>query len=147
VNSNTPQKVGAHLDSLVERGDLEKMCVKCGVCCFVSIPVKLGDKVYKIAIPELPCKFLVREGQATRVCSVYPTRHAKAPWCMDLFQGAIHGTFPTFCPYVKSMDGYVGSNLLSEEHYNRVRDTLKKAVSEIDLQAVSERDLQFFLDN
>ena len=145
---NNAEEVGKHLDALKQEKGLEDYCVRCGVCCFASVLLVDGQKLVKVSIPELPCKFLERTGPRKYKCSVYKDRFRKAPWCLDLFKGFLQGVYPDRCPYVSKMDNYRGTLVLPEERYSAVKNTLRNAIKEHPEGAVAfdPKDYERFLD-
>jgi uncharacterized cysteine cluster protein YcgN (CxxCxxCC family) len=53
----------------------------------------------------VPCEHLDVE---TRLCRVYDERHEAAPHCANVEDGIGLRVFPTDCPYVRDVEGYVG---------------------------------------
>lgn len=118
-------KLPKHLLGLAD-GDLESMCVNCGLCCWASAPVGKSS----VFIPELRCKHLdFDSGKAC--CSVYDKRHEVAKgWCLPLAEAIEKGVFPKSCPYVRDVQDYVGSVALPDEQYEAIRPALKKALED-----------------
>lgn len=102
--------------------ELERMCVRCGMCCFASARLDKNCEG-SIFIPDLCCKYLHFNKNISE-CEVYKNRHQVAKWCMPLEKAIEKGVFPPQCPYVKDMPGYVGANVLSNEEYDLLKSYL-----------------------
>lgn len=72
--------------------DEEKKCVRCGRCCRIKTTIN-GKHV---AFKDRYCEFLDRD---TKLCMVYPMRHAYPVVCLSAEAAAIHGLVPDDCPY------------------------------------------------
>lgn len=82
----------------------EEACAKCGWCCYQTF--NISGKYY--TIPELPCKFLVKNGDGLTRCSVYPKRD-KIDWCHYVNERNLkRGLFPRHCVYVQGIPDYAG---------------------------------------
>ena len=94
-------------------------------CCYASAQLGKGQ----VLVPELRCKHLNVEENGKSCCSVYETRHEVAKgWCLPLAEAIQKGVFPDLCPYVRDMQDYVGSAVLSEDAYSYVRPQLQKSI-------------------
>ena len=110
----------------LSKGELEGMCVDCGLCCYASAPFAKGN----VFVPELRCKHLDFDEIGKSQCEVYENRHEVAPWCLPLGAAIEKGIFPEKCPYVAGMDDYCGSAVLSDEAYAMVAPNLRKSILE-----------------
>jgi uncharacterized cysteine cluster protein YcgN (CxxCxxCC family) len=118
-----PGLIRKHLAVLQQRhGDLEKLCVDCGACCYAHVPAN----GVTVLIRSLRCKFLAVDGAGKSRCTVYAGRHEKAPWCEKLDEGIGHEIFPQACPYVDTLAGYRGPSELDEDDYRAVVDKLRR---------------------
>jgi uncharacterized cysteine cluster protein YcgN (CxxCxxCC family) len=119
-------KLPPHL-SVLNKSDLESMCVNCGLCCYAAVPVAKGVNAL---VPELRCKYLVQKGtDGETCCSTYDTRFEKAgAWCLPLADAIQKGVFPEACPYVQDMKGYVGKVVLDDKTYAMVRPQIHDKV-------------------
>ena len=110
----------------LSKAQLEAMCVDCGLCCYAAVPLSKGH----VLVPDLRCKHLcVEQGTAKSTCSVYDQRAEVAKgWCMQLPEAIEKGAFPSQCPYVSNLPGYVGSEVLSDMAYQLVLPQLQKTL-------------------
>lgn len=118
-------KLPKHLLGL-SKGDLESLCVDCGLCCYASVRMDKGQ----VLVPELRCQHLSVEKSGKSCCSVYEYRHDVAKsWCLPLAEAIEKSVFPSQCPYVADMKDYVGSAVLSDAAYQMVRPQIQKHLS------------------
>lgn len=118
-------KLPKHLLGL-SKGQLESMCVDCGLCCHAQVEVSKGQTVL---VPELRCKHLVTKSEGESCCSVYEDRQEVAKgWCFPLAEAINKGLFPKACPYVAEMTDYVGAQVMSDAQYEQMKPALKKAI-------------------
>lgn len=118
-------KLPKHLLGL-SKGDLESLCVDCGLCCYASVRMDKGQ----VLVPELRCQHLSVEKSGKSCCSVYEYRHDVAKsWCLPLAEAIEKSVFPSQCPYVADMKDYVGSAVLSDDAYQMVRPQIQKHLS------------------
>ncbi len=90
----------------------DSLCRKCGRCCYSSIPYQGRLAI----IPDLSCKYLVRQGDNRALCSVYPEREKTAKWCNRVTRDTVcKGLFPDDCPYVKEIPGYQGKVMIGAQ--------------------------------
>lgn len=137
------EKLPVHLKVLA-KGDLESLCVNCGLCCYAAVPIAKG---LNVLVPELRCKYLVNKGtDGETCCSVYEDRFEKAgAWCLPLGEAIAKGIFPNSCPYVKDMPGYVGKAILDDKTLNLVMPSIRKAItSQEQPRWLSDRDWTSF---
>jgi|GEM_PF-1269152 len=104
----------------------EKLCRRCGLCCYGSVPYQ-----GKLAIIlDLPCKYLIQEGEKKNTCAIYPARHQIAKWCQGVNPKSVaRGLFPNDCPYVQGIQGYQGKVLIpyqeNAQFYNFLQKTFR----------------------
>jgi len=90
----------------------ESLCRKCGQCCYSSIPYQ--DRL--TIIPDLPCKYLVKQSETITTCSIYPERQQLVKWCNLVTRDTVcKGLFPQDCPYVKDIPGYQGKVMIADQ--------------------------------
>lgn len=113
----------------LEKSQLESMCVDCGLCCYASVPV--AKSTGNVLIPDLRCKHLeIEKATGKSCCSVYEQRHDVAKgWCLPLTEAIAKGVFPDACPYVRDVQGYVGTAILPDSAYDAIRPQLVKALA------------------
>jgi len=86
----------------------EKICQRCGRCCYEK--VEFEGRVY---YTDEPCPHLDTE---TRLCKVYESRHEVKPDCAPLSPRALGmGILPGDCPYVADCENYPAPVLWDEE--------------------------------
>lgn len=111
---------------ILNKSQLESMCVDCGACCHPAVPIAKGVTAI---VPDLQCKYLGRADDGKTNCTVYEQRFEKAGgWCNDLATAIAKGLFPDPCPYVKDMPGYDGPVLLESHTYNLVKPQIHRAI-------------------
>ena len=76
----------------------EALCRRCARCCYEKL--LLGDEVI---LTRIPCRHL---DLRTRLCAVYPRRHAENVRCLTVEEGIRARAFPADCPYVQGRAGY-----------------------------------------
>ena len=74
------------------RDDLERLCKRCGKCCYKKII--LGATV---VMTPFPCQFL---DEAARTCRIYARRKELNPRCLGVQEGLKVSAFPADCAYV-----------------------------------------------
>lgn len=111
----------------MSKAELEGLCVSCGACCHASVSIAKGVDAI---MPDLRCKYLaLKSGTNESCCSVYEDRFEKAKgWCLPLADAIEKGVFPSQCPYVKDLKGYVGRVVLDERTMNEVNKSVKDFV-------------------
>jgi len=77
----------------------EALCRRCGRCCYEKLIV--DGHVFTLA---KPC---IHFDEETRLCKVYPERHALNERCLTVEEGIEFGVFPADCPYVKDLRDYI----------------------------------------
>jgi len=78
----------------------EKLCNRCGKCCYVKI------RVGRINVfTNKHCEFL---DEKTNLCSVYKDRFKMKPGCLTIEQAIALKALPNDCPYVKDIEDYEG---------------------------------------
>jgi len=116
-------KLPNHLEVL-NKSDLESMCVDCGLCCYASIQMEKGN----VLIPDLRCKHLSFDDTNKSCCDVYENRHeVMKGWCQPLAKAIDQGLFPEMCPYVQDMQDYVGSRALPDNVYEGLKPQIQKS--------------------
>jgi uncharacterized cysteine cluster protein YcgN (CxxCxxCC family) len=116
-------KLPVHLQVL-NKSDLESICVNCGLCCYPAVQV--AKNVHAL-IPDLRCKHLQMENGVSK-CEVYDQRLEVAKgWCFDLEKAISENVLPDVCPYVKDIPEYVGKTVLADRFYSKVEPQIKKA--------------------
>lgn len=122
----------------------ENLCRKCGKCCYCSLLYKNRLTI----IPELPCKYLVKQTESKAICSIYPVRQKIAPWCNSVNKKTVNsGLFPDDCPYVKDIPGYQGKVLLAGEERRNFYIMLKKIFpSQLQPEYISEHHWLKFIN-
>ena len=116
-----PGEKGITIRRRFEDGDV---CRRCGKCCHQGFVV--GGQF--VLIPELPCKYLAKNGDEIYYCKVYETRN-EVPWCNPCNEKTVkQGLFPPDCSYVQGVVNYHGKSLSSEEDREKVRKALRKRV-------------------
>ena len=83
---------------MAKNDDTEKLCRRCGRCCYAKL--MLEDEI--VYLP-FPCPFL---DEKTRLCTVYENRHEMNPDCLTLDEAIKIGVFPADCPYVAGIKDY-----------------------------------------
>jgi len=121
----------------------EGLCQRCGLCCYGSIPYQGKLTI----ILDLPCRYLIKEGEAKTHCAVYPNRKKIAQWCQSVSPKSIaHGLFPNSCPYVQGIQGYQGKIVISyqdsPQFYNFLQKTFRHQTCP---EYLKESDWQNFL--
>ena len=123
--SKADPKLPTHLMKL-SKSELESLCVDCGLCCLPQIELAKG---HKVLIPDLKCRYLDVDDTGKSCCGIYEDRDTKAgSWCLPLAKAIDQGIFPKACPYVAEMDGYVGTNILPDEQYQKLKPHIQKAL-------------------
>jgi uncharacterized cysteine cluster protein YcgN (CxxCxxCC family) len=126
---NPPSKVKKHLRSLEEIKPLEQYCVRCGDCCHLTVTIRSAtEHSDRILVPDLPCKFLVGDGDGRFDCSVYEDRFSLAPWCQNLHRLVESGLATDGCPYVEGAAWYRGSKRLSPQLLGYMSPQIKEVV-------------------
>ena len=82
------------------QADHESKCKKCGACCRRKIKIE-GVVFWTPFI----CRFLDR---VTKLCTVYPDRHARSETCLPIAEALAQGGLPRECAYVDGIEGYKG---------------------------------------
>ncbi|MCA9323010.1 MAG: hypothetical protein KDB53_19875 [Planctomycetes bacterium] len=77
----------------------EALCRRCGKCC--TEKVEIEGRIY---LSKKYCRFLDLK---TKQCTVYEDRFVAEPDCSGVEAGIKVGIFPSDCPYVKDIEGYV----------------------------------------
>lgn len=77
----------------------EALCTRCGKCC--TEKAEIDGVIY---ISKKYCRFLDPESKS---CTVYENRFVAEPGCMPFEKGLKMGIFPSDCPYVEDIEGYV----------------------------------------
>lgn len=91
-----------------DHADWEKICQRCGRCCFEKVQFE-GEVYYT----DQPCPHLDLE---TRICTVYDRRHTVKPDCTPLSPEVLEmGALPADCPYVAGRLNYVPPHLWEED--------------------------------
>ena len=76
----------------------EKICERCGRCCYEKYEYRSRVFYTKTPCPQLDLK--------TRLCRVYDRRAEAHPDCVRLTPELVRaGILPADCPYVKRLDG------------------------------------------
>lgn len=146
MNKHLADKIDSHLEKLAKSKPLEDYCTNCGVCCRPHVTIVKGsNKRIRIVAKELSCKFMEWDGKESK-CSTYETRHEKAPWCVDIQKVISQGIAPNDCPYVDTLEGYVGAVDLNEPDYQRVLPVLKEAIANGDHAPIGTEQLRDFLE-
>jgi len=110
-----------------ERFNDESACKRCGKCCYQGFVVK----GYFILMPDLPCRYLVSDGNGHMVCSEYERRH-EIEWCNPANpKTARQGLFPPDCAYVQGIKNYHGKIPPPEGQKEKIRKILYKRVKEM----------------
>jgi len=98
----------------------ESLCKRCGKCCYQGFVV-CG---YYIMIPELPCEYLVPDGNGHMICKEYENR-GEIDWCNYVNARTIRqGLFPPDCVYVRGVINYHGKILPPGDQEERIRKAL-----------------------
>ena len=106
----------------------EALCTRCGTSCLFAIDV---DDV-PVVIPELRCRFLAQDGAGRHLCSVYPNRFERAPWCETALDALSEGLLGQDCGYVRALGppNYVGKRRLTAEQRKTLLPILREALVE-----------------
>jgi hypothetical protein len=88
----------------------ESKCKQTGICCHVPMTIDHQD----IVIYGMHCKFLVKQEDGKRICSVYENRFEMMPTCHHANVAAEKGLLHVGCAYNKTGKGKV---LLSKDKY------------------------------
>ena len=99
------------------------LCRRCGVCCMLSMRIN----GVAVAVPELACRHLAREG-GRAACAVYARRHEVAPGCLTVPAALAEGVLERDCPYRGAADRGSGPRALGPAQALRVRPAILLAV-------------------
>lgn len=84
--------------------DWEKICQRCGRCCYEKIEFE-GEIYYT----DEPCQYLDLK---THLCRVYPQRCMVRPGCVALTPELVRqGLLPADCPYIAHVLRSAGTKL------------------------------------
>lgn len=95
----------------------EAKCKQTGICCHVPMTIDNQDVVIK----EMHCKFLEKQEDGKRICSVYENRFEMMPTCHHVSTAIHRGLLHVGCAYNKTGLGKV---YLSEMKYNHYWPTI-----------------------
>jgi len=110
------------------RFHLEKLCRRCGRCCYSGIRIK--NKM--VLLKDLPCKHLTYEPAGSAFCTVYQTRELTG-WCNKISVESIRKElFPPDCPYVKNLPHYKGKIELSDQKFEEIKPVLRNVFKIMD---------------
>lgn len=92
----------------ISRQAWEKICARCGRCCYEKI-----DCQGRIYYTQIPCEHLDLD---SRLCRIYEVRDRHRSGCVALTPGLLkQGLLPADCPYVAGLENYPAPCLPDEE--------------------------------
>jgi uncharacterized protein len=103
-------------ETLLKKKDkeMETLCKKCGLCCYVKVGLSDGNYVLH---PAMPCKYLNNDN----TCAVYDKRFKCDVKCFTR-EEIINKDYllPEGCPYTELREGYKPAKVVTQAEFDDI---------------------------